>query len=229
MTSATLLHLDSSISPTGSVSRTLTARFADAWRARHGAAVRHGYHDLAAGPVPPVGAAFDALGRRTEREGVLPLDDIDRLVEGPDEAREWALSRPLIEELRAADTLLIGSPMYNFTVSTGLKTWIDRVSFPGVYRDPRTGEPLLRDTRVVVVAVRGGGYGPGTPREHFDFQIPYLRAYFGNLGIAEDHLHIVTAELTRAADIPALNGLEPLAVESAAAAGARLDSLAATL
>lgn len=229
MTSTTLLHLDSSISPTGSVSRALTARFADAWRARHGAAVRHGYHDLAADPVPPVGAAYDALGRRAERKGVLPLDDVDRLVEGPDEAREWALSRPLIEELRAAGTLLIGSPMYNFTVSSGLKTWIDRVTFPGAYLDPDTGGRLLRDTRVVVVAVRGGGYGPGTPREHFDFQLPYLRAYFGNLGVAEEHLRIVTAELARATDIPALNALRPLAVESLAAAEAALDELAATL
>ncbi|MGW1175843.1 FMN-dependent NADH-azoreductase [Kitasatospora sp. NPDC002543] len=229
MTSTTLLHLDSSISPAGSVSRALTARFADAWRARHGTAVRHRHHDLAADPVPPVRAAFDALGRRTERKGTLPLDDVDRLVEGPDEAHEWALSRPLIEELRAADTLLIGSPMYNYTVSTGLKAWIDRVAFPGVHHDPESGEPLLRDTRVVVVAVRGGGYAPGTPRAHCDFQVPYLRAYFDRIGVAAEHLHVVTAELTRAADIPALNALQPLAAESLAAAEAALDELAATL
>ncbi|MFE4975881.1 NAD(P)H-dependent oxidoreductase [Kitasatospora sp. NPDC056651] len=225
MTSTTLLHLDSSISPSGSVSRALTARFAAAWLARHGAAARYRHHDLAADPVPPVRAAYDALGRRTERKGVLALDDIDRLAEEPDEAREWALSRPLIEELRAADTLLIGSPMYNFTVSAGLKAWIDRVSFPGVYQDPDSGEPLLRDTRVVVVAVRGGGYGPGTPREHCDFQVPYLRAYFEKIGVSADRLRVVTAELTRAADIPALNGLQPLAAESLAAAEAAVDEL----
>ncbi|MFG2903698.1 NAD(P)H-dependent oxidoreductase [Kitasatospora sp. NPDC048286] len=229
MTAATLLHLDSSISPSGSVSRALTARFADAWRARHGAAVRHRHRDLAADPVPPVGAAFDALGRRVERKGILPLDDISRLAEGPDEVREWGRSRPLIEELRAADTLLVGSPMYNYTVSTGLKAWIDRVTFPGVHHDPETGEPLLRETRVVVVAVRGGGYGPGTPRAHCDFQVPYLRAYFDRIGIAPENLHVVTAELTRAADIPALNALRPLAAESLAAAEAALDELAATL
>nr|BFD91823.1 NAD(P)H-dependent oxidoreductase [Kitasatospora sp. Xyl93] len=229
MTSATLLHLDSSISPSGSVSRALTARFADAWRARHGAAARHRHRDLAADPVPAVGAPFDALGRRTERRGTLPLDDIGRLAEGPDEAREWALSRPLIEELRAADVLLIGSPMYNYTVSTGLKAWIDRVTLPGVHHDPESGEPLLRESRVVVVAVRGGGYAPDTPRAHCDFQVPYLRAYFDRIGIAAEHLHVVTAELTRAADVPALNALQPLAVESLAAAGAALDDLAAAL
>ncbi|GAB7182492.1 NAD(P)H-dependent oxidoreductase [Kitasatospora sp. Ki12] len=229
MTSATLLHLDSSISPAGSVSRALTGRFAAAWRARHGAAAEHRYRDLAADPVPAIRAGYDALGRRSERKGPLPPADVAALAENPDEAREWALSRPLIEELRAADTVLLGSPMYNFTVSTGLKAWIDRVSFPGAYLDPDTGDRLLRDTRVVVVAVRGGGYGPGTPREHFDFQLPYLRAYFGTLGVTAEHLHVVTAELTRAADVPALNGLEPLAAESLAAAEARLDALAAAV
>ncbi|MFF7990091.1 NAD(P)H-dependent oxidoreductase [Kitasatospora xanthocidica] len=229
MTSATLLHLDSSISPAGSVSRALTGRFAAAWRARHGAAAEHRYRDLAADPVPAIRAAYDALGRRTERKGPLPLEDVATLAESPDETREWALSRPLIEELRTAGTLLLGSPMYNLTVSTGLKAWIERVSFPGAYLDPDTGDRLLRDTRVVVVAVRGGGYGPGTPREHFDFQLPYLRAYFGHLGVAAEHLHVVTAELTRAADVPALNGLEPLAAESLAAAEARLDALAAAV
>ncbi|MFJ9693405.1 FMN-dependent NADH-azoreductase [Kitasatospora sp. NPDC101183] len=232
MTSAlptTLLHLDSSISPDGSVSRTLTARFAAAWRARHGAAARTGHLDLAAEPVPPLRSAFDLLGRRTERKGVLTLDEIGDLTETPEEEAEWALSRPLIEQLRAADVLLIGSPMYNLTIPTGLKAWIDRVSFPGVYRDAATGEALLRNTRVVLVAVRGGGYGPGTPLEHWDFQVPYLKAYFERSGVAPENLHVVTAELTRSEDIPALHGLRHIAVESLARAEATLDALAASL
>ncbi|MGA5818783.1 FMN-dependent NADH-azoreductase [Kitasatospora sp. NPDC094028] len=229
MTSATLLHLDSSISPDGSVSRALTARFASAWRARHGAAARYRHLDLAGDPVPAVRTAFDSLGRRAEREGVLPLDDVAALTRTQEEEHEWALSRPLIEQLLAADVLLLGVPMYNLTVPTGLKAWIDRVTFPGVHQDPATGEALLRDTRVVVVAVRGGGYGPGAPREHWDFQVPYLRAYFERSGVAPEHLHVVTAELTRAEDVPALHDLRPLAVESLAHAGATLDALAATL
>ncbi|MFJ5776410.1 FMN-dependent NADH-azoreductase [Streptomyces sp. NPDC093094] len=226
MTSATLLHLDSSISPAGSVSRALTARFAAVWRARHGAArLRH--RDLAADPVPAVRAAYEALGRRAERKGVLSPDDVAALAETPDEEHEWALTRSLVEELRAATTVLLGAPMYNLTVSAGLKAWIDRISFPGAYVDAGTGERLLRDTRVVVVAARGGGYGPGTPREHLDFQVPYLRACFTGLGVAEDNLHIVTAELTRAADVPALNGLQPLAARSLARAEAAVDAMAA--
>lgn len=179
--------------------------------------------------MPAVRAAYADLGRRAERKGVLSLDEVAALVENPDEEREWALTRSLIEELWAADMVLLGAPMYNFTVSTGLKAWIDRITFPGAYVDADTGEKLLRDTRVVVVAARGGGYGPGTPREHFDFQIPYLRAYFGNLGVAEGNLHIIAAELTRADDIPALNGLQPLAAESLARAEAAVDALAAAV
>ncbi|GAA3183162.1 MULTISPECIES: FMN-dependent NADH-azoreductase [Streptomyces] len=229
MTSAALLHLDSGISPAGSVSRTLTARFAAAWRARHDGAARVRHHDLVADPVPAVRAAYADLGRRVERKGVLSLDDVAALVESPEEEREWVLTRSLIEELRAADTVLLGSPMYNFTVSTGLKAWIDRITFPGAYVDAGTGEKLLRDTRVVVVAARGGGYGPGTPREHFDFQIPYLRAWFGSLGVAEGNVHVVTAELTRVDDIPALDGLQSLAAESLARAEAAVDAIAAAV
>ncbi|MFF7640507.1 hypothetical protein [Streptomyces canus] len=56
-----------------------------------------------------------------------------------------------------------------------------------------TGESLLRDTRVVMVTARGGGYGPGTPREPYDLRTPYLKAHFGELGVRR--LHFVAAEL----------------------------------
>ena len=84
----------------------------------------------------------------------------------------------LITELLTADTVLLGTPMYNFSVPASLKAWIYRSTFPGAFTDPESGDRLLCDTRVVVVTARGGSYGPGTPREGFDFQMPYLRAYF---------------------------------------------------
>ncbi|MFD7828660.1 FMN-dependent NADH-azoreductase [Kitasatospora sp. NPDC059803] len=226
MTTTTLLHLDSSISLGDSVSRALTARFAAAWRARHGSAGRYVYRDLAAEPVAAIGAGYAMLGRRVERKGTIPASDVAALAEGPDEEHEWSLTHPLVDRLLAADTVLLGVPMYNLTVPAVFKAWIDRISFPGVYTDPATGESLLRRTRVVVAAARGGGYGPGTPREAFDFQTPYLRAYFARLGVPAEHLHIVPAELTRADDIPALAGLQPLAAKSLADAEAALDALA---
>lgn len=224
---ATLLHLDSSVSRSAdSVSRQLSALFADTWRAAHG---RDGYRhrDLAADPVPPIGPAYAILGRRVERRGVVPPDKMSALVESAAEQREWELTRPLITELLTAGTVLLGVPMYNFSVPATLKTWIDRVSFPGMFTAPDSGESLLRDTRVVVVMARGGGYGPGAPREGLDFQTPYLRAYFGNLGVHDEHLHLVAAELTRAADIPQLAGFKGLAVNSLAAARAQVTALAA--
>lgn len=224
---ATLLHLDSSVSRSAdSVSRQLTALFADIWRESHGAdGYRH--RDLSADPVPLIGPAYAALGQRVERQGVVPPGKVAALVECAAEEREWALTRPLISELLTADTVLLGVPMYNFSVPVTLKAWVDRVSFPGVFTDPDSGESLLRDTRVVVVMARGGGYGPGTPREGFDFQTPYLRAYFRNLGVADEHLHLVAAELTRAEDIPQLAGFKGLAATSLAAARAQVTALAA--
>ncbi|MBC9724855.1 FMN-dependent NADH-azoreductase [Streptomyces sp. TRM68367] len=221
-----LLHIDSSADATAdSVSRSLTGLFTTAWRERHPAGERR-YRDLAADPVPPLTPAYPVLGRRVEREGFVPPDKVPALITNAPEEREWALTLPLIDELRAADTVLLGVPMYNFSVPASLKAWIDRVTFPGAFTDPDTGEKLLRDTRVVVVMARGGGYGPGTPRAHCDFQAPYLRTYFGALGVAPGNLHLVAAELTRVDVLPQLAGLEHLAADSLAAARAAVTELA---
>lgn len=160
-----------------------------------------------------------------EREGFVPPAKVPALIENAAEEREWELTLPLITELLAADTVLLGVPMYNFSVPASLKAWIDRVTFPGAYADPDTGDRLLGDTRVVVVMARGGGYGPGTPRERHDFQTPYLRAYFGSLGVAPENLHLVAAELTLTGLL--LAGLEDLAADSLARARAAVTALAA--
>ncbi|WP_329571645.1 FMN-dependent NADH-azoreductase [Kitasatospora sp. NBC_01266] len=222
-----LLHVDSSIGTAEeSVSRRLTALFAQTWRARHGAA-DHRYRDLAADPVPLLGPAYGRLGRRVDEHGRVAPAKVAALVEGPAEEREWALTRPLIDEVLAAGTVLLGVPMYNFAIPAGLKAWIDRITFPGAFTDPDSGESRLRGTRVVVVTARGGGYGPGTPREAFDFQTPYLRAYFGSLGVAESNLHFVHAELTRAAALPALAPYRELGAASLTAAQEAVLELAA--
>ncbi|NEB06162.1 NAD(P)H-dependent oxidoreductase [Streptomyces sp. SID13726] len=220
----TLLHIDSSADTADdSVSRRLTGLFANTWRSRNPTG-RYVHHDLCADPVPALGPAYTALGRRVEREGPVPPDKVSALIETAAEEREWALTLPLIAELRAAHTVLLGVPMYNFAVPASLKAWIDRVTFPGAYTDPDTGESLLRDTRVVVVMARGGGYGPGTPRESYDFQTPYLRAYFGELGVRETHF--VAAELTLAGLLPQLAHLEPLSADSLARARTEVTALA---
>jgi FMN-dependent NADH-azoreductase len=222
-----LLHLDSSHS-NDSVSRRLTASFARTWRERHGpAGYRH--RDLAADPVALLSPAYVALGTRVERHGVVPLTRVPDVTETPAERHEWALTLPLINELLAAGTVLIGAPMYNFSIPACLKAWIDRVTFPGAFTDPTTGQSLLSDTLVIVVTARGGYYGPGSPREGFDFQTPYLRGYFTNLGVTQGNLRFVRAEFTRASDIPALAGFEGQAATSLATAQAELATLAGDL
>jgi FMN-dependent NADH-azoreductase len=223
---ASLLHLDSSAHRSSeSITRRLTARFAATWRAEHGpAGYRH--RDLAADPVPPLGSAYCALGRRAEQHGQVPLAAVETLAASPAERREWAQTRPLITELLAASSLLIGAPMYNYSVPAALKAWIDRVSFPGAFTDPGTGERLLGGLRVVVVVARGGTYGPGSPREGCDFELPYLRAYFGRQGVPEANISFVSADLTLTSLAPHLVRFRPQAARSLAAAWAEVGTLA---
>jgi FMN-dependent NADH-azoreductase len=224
-----LLHVDSSAGRTGdSISRRLTALFADTWRAAHGSA-GYRYRDLAATPVPPLGAAYCALGRRVERHGLIPPPSVADLIESPAEQREWELTRPLITELLAADTVLIGAPMYNYSIPASLKAWIDRVTFPGAFNASDTGESLLRDTRIVVITARGGAYGPGTPHESWDFQTPYLRAYFTRQGVPDENLSFITAELTLARLVPHLAEFRSSAANSLATAQAAVTGLATSL
>ncbi|MEV6896577.1 NAD(P)H-dependent oxidoreductase [Amycolatopsis sp. NPDC051372] len=212
---APLLRVDSSADGAESVTRRLTSLFVRHWCGQ----VRH--RDLAADPVPPIREPYARLGRRVERRGIVPPDDIAALAADDAERREWALTLPLVTELREAGTVLLGVPMYNFSVPAALKAWIDRVTFPGVFAN------ALGDTRFVVITARGGAYGPGTPREGYDFQEPYLRAYLTNLGVSPENLAFVHAELTRVGDIPALAGLEDLAEKSLAQAEERILELAA--
>jgi FMN-dependent NADH-azoreductase len=224
----TLLHLDSSANRTSeSVTRRLTALFAETWRAANGDA-GYRYRDLAADPVPLPDTAFCALGRRVERHGLVPLDKVAALAETAAEERLWAMTLPLIREVRAADTILIGAPMYNLSVPAALKAWIDRVTFPGGFTDPDTGESVLAGTRVVVVvAARGGAYGPGTPAKASDFQVPYLRAYFRRYGVPDENIRCVVAELTLAGLAPHLARLRPEAGRSLSAATAAVRAAAA--
>jgi FMN-dependent NADH-azoreductase len=211
---ARLLHLDASMRWSGSVSREVSAAFADHWRAAHPDGA-YTYRDLAADPVPHLDeASFSAAS--------TPDD------EHTDAQRAgWAVSRTLIDELLAADVVLIGVPMYNFSIPSTLKAWLDRVITPQTAADRQTGVGPLSGKRFVVVASRGGAYGPGTPREGFEFQERYLRAVLTQLGVADD-LTFVNAELTLAGVNPALAEFKDLAAESLEHAHRTVRELAAT-
>src|SRR6185503_6390260 len=97
-----------------------------------------------------------------------------------------ALSDELIAELRAADTIVIGAPMYNFSISSGLRSWFDYVLRAGETFSYSEAGPqgLLGGKRVIVIESRGGLYSEG-PAKVIDFQEPYLRHLFGFVGITD--------------------------------------------
>lgn len=97
-----------------------------------------------------------------------------------------ALSDQLIAELRAADTIVIGAPMYNFSVPTGLRAWFDHILRAGETFSYSEAGPqgLIEGRRAIVVESRGGLYSEG-PAQAADFQEPYLRFLLGFIGITD--------------------------------------------
>lgn len=134
--------------------------------------------NLAANPVPHLsgerfGAFLSAADNRTaEQQAVIDFSD------------------QLIEELRTADAVILGVPMYNFGIPSGLKAYFDHIARAGVtFRYTENGpEGLLADRPVYIIATRGGIYA-GT---ELDTQTPYLRTFLGFLGLQD--LNFVYAE-----------------------------------
>lgn len=102
------------------------------------------------------------------------------------QAAAQALSNELIAELQAADIVVIGAPMYNFGISSTLKTWFDYVLRAGVtFRYTESGPAgLLRGKRAIVIESRGGLYSEG-PAQVMDSQEPHLRTLLGFIGITD--------------------------------------------
>ena len=166
-----LLVINSSAAREGSVSRTLVEDAVERLLEANPFAevVRR---DLGADPVPH-----------------LTVDTLNGVRGTPAthaEHRARALSDELIEELRAADTLVIGAPMYNFGVTTGLRSWFDYVLRAGETFSYSEAGPkgLLTGKRAIVIESRGGLYSEG-PASVIDFQEPYLRHLLGFVGITD--------------------------------------------
>ena len=97
------------------------------------------------------------------------------------------LADTIIEEVEAADTIVLAVPMYNFSVPSTLKAWLDHLARAGrTFKYTANGpEGQLKNKRVIVVESRGGFYTGDSPAKAMDFQEPYLRAFFGFLGITD--------------------------------------------
>ncbi len=206
---AHLLHIDSSIQGDRSVSRKLTARAAAAWRAAHpGGTVT--YRDLGSDPVPHLDAV-------TGPARLVPADQ-----HTPAQAASWALSEELVSEVREADTILLGLPLYNFGAPSSVKAWVDHLIASGLSVDPQTHAGLLGGRDLIVLASRGGGYAEGTPRHGWDHAEPWLPHAISATGLEP---RFITAELTLASTTPAMAGLIPLAEQSLAEAERAIDGL----
>ena len=209
-----LLHLDSSIDPARSRSRAVTAAFADSWRAR-GDDFTVTHRDLHAQPVPHLTDASSHWAPRLRRPEDSPP------------AAEAALQQQLIDELLAADVLLVGAPMYNYSLPSTLKAWVDHIHVPGVTAPfDTTGQPLAGRPAVVVTS-RGAVYDAGTPTEGWDHTVPPLRLILGNaLGM---QVAVIEVNLTLADTVPALADQRDRATSELAAAKATARDLALAL
>lgn len=114
------------------------------------------------------------------------------------------------------------APVYNFGAPSTVKAWVDHLIAPGLSLDPATNEGLLGGRDLVVLASRGGGYAPGTPREGWDHAEQWLPHGLALTGLVP---RFITAELTLADVTPAMAALKPLAAESLAAAERAVDAL----
>ncbi|MEA5122647.1 FMN-dependent NADH-azoreductase [Xanthomonas floridensis] len=188
-----LLHLDSSILSTASVSRQLTAHLVQALRASL-PTLSVSYRDLAAAPVAHLTGAI-AAGFRP-----LPQPASDTAL-----VAEHALSEQLVEEFLTSEIVVMGAPMYNFSVPTQLKAWIDRIAQPGrTFQYTATGpQGLAVGKRLIVASTRGGIYTQGAMAA-LDFQEAYLTAAFGFLGVHD--VQFVRAEnLSRGPELAAIS------------------------
>jgi len=166
-----MLVINTSAAGEGSVSRVLVDETVARLRSANPEA-KVTRRDLGVAPIPHL--AVDTLNgvRGTPR------------TEAELQARR--LSDELIGELRAADTIVIGAPMYNFSVTTSLRAWFDHVLRAGETFSYSEAGPkgLLPGKRVIVIESRGGLYSEG-PASAVDFQEPYLRHLLGFIGITD--------------------------------------------
>jgi FMN-dependent NADH-azoreductase len=168
-----LLHIDSSVLGPRSVSRQLSAAIVDRLR-QATPDVEVTYRDLSSTPLAHLSGAHlaAAQGAANPDAGI---------------AREIAAGQTVLDEFLAADTVVLGAPMYNFTIPSQLKAWIDRILVAGkTFKYEAQGpKGLAGDKRVIVAISRGGFYGPGTPAAALEHLESYLRGIFGFIGVTK--------------------------------------------
>ena len=178
-----ILVINASARKERSVSRFMTNAFVEHWKAKNPNDY-FTYREIGQSNIPHVteqwiAGAFKPADLRTK-------EDLEAL----------SISNELVAELKAADVIVLGSPMYNWSVPSALKAYIDQIIRANEtvliskddIRNPYTG--LLKNKKVYLLMVRGNyGYDPGDFYEHMDFQTKYLKTVFGIMGI-DDVQHV---------------------------------------
>jgi FMN-dependent NADH-azoreductase len=176
---AHLLQIDSSPRGERSHSRRLTRDFVEAWKQAHPSDTI-AYRDIGRNPVPHIDETWITAGYTSPEQRTPDLWEAIRS------------SDQLVDEFLAADVYVIGVPMYNFSIPSTLKAYIDQI-----VRIGRTFEfapenvdnpykPLVLDKKMFIIAARGGsGYGAGGQREMLNYQTPYLATVFGFIGVTD--------------------------------------------
>jgi FMN-dependent NADH-azoreductase len=168
-----LLHIDSSVLGPHSVSRQLSAAIVERLR-QTTPNLDITYRDLAATPLAHLSGAQLAVA-----QGASNPD--------PSVQQEVATSQAVLAEFLAADIVVLGAPMYNFTLSSQLKSWIDRIIVAGkTFKYGAQGaEGLAGHKRVIVAMSRGGFYGAGSPAAALEHLETYLRGVLGFIGVTQ--------------------------------------------
>ena len=169
-----LLHLDSSILGPHSVSRSLSSSVVDQLRQKV-PGLHVTYRDLAAEPIPHLSGPYVAATRGGV--GVPPNAAL---------SEDLALGEAVMEEFLAADIVVIGVAFYNFSISSQLKAWIDRIAIAGkTFRYTESGQlqGLAGNKRVILTVARGGFYGEGSPAQAMEHAETYLRSAFSFIGV----------------------------------------------
>jgi FMN-dependent NADH-azoreductase len=160
-------------SPRGdySVSRALTAQFVEAWKQNHpeGSVVTRDLFttDLPFVDLPWIAGAYTPVEQHS-----------------PEMTEALAISNELIAELQAADHIVIGTPMYNFSTPAILKAWIDHIVRVGVTFSP-SYEGLLKGKKVTVIVASAGVYTPGSYMEGYNAETGYLKQILGFIGLTD--------------------------------------------
>ncbi|ADB32197.1 NAD(P)H dehydrogenase (quinone) [Kribbella flavida DSM 17836] len=189
----TLLRIDASIRVEGSVSRALADSAEAAWKSEHpdGVVLRR---DLGLQPIP-TGVWAALIGAQFGQ----PVPNGASFADAA-EAKE--LAETLINEFKSADAVLLAVPLYNYGIAQHVKTYLDVLLTD---QELLTGGGQVAGRPVIFTLARGGGYGPGAPKEGWDHATPYLSRIFGE--VFNMKVRIAAAELTLA---PVTPGMEQL-------------------